>query len=266
MKTTLTSAWVRNGTAPIPLLLVFTAAATLLCSNGHAQTVDLGTAGNFGVLSATGITNTGATTINGDVGAFPTSSITGFGTVTLNGTNQGGNTISQVAQNDLTTAYNTAAGLVPTTTYSPVMDLGGLTLTAGVYNDPSSLAITGTLVLNGQGNSNAVFVFQAGSTLTTASNATIILENGAQASNVFWQVGSSATLGTSTDFSGNILANTSVTLTTGATVLGSVLAENGAVTLDSNTITAAAVPEPDSAVLFCLGALVLLRRKRPAQA
>ncbi|HZQ46921.1 MAG TPA: ice-binding family protein [Verrucomicrobiae bacterium] len=205
-------------------------------------TVDLGSDASFAVLAGSGITVAGAvntTTITGDIGTFPTTSITGLGNVVLNGANQAGNAVTQNAKNDLVTAFNDAAGRPATTTYAPVFDLGGLTLKAGVYNDPSSFGLTGTLRLNAQGDPNAVFIFQTGSTLITASHSAVQLIGGAQACHVFWEVGSSATLGTDTDFAGNILALASITLDTGATLDGRLLAENGAVTLDDNTITKA---------------------------
>jgi hypothetical protein len=129
---------------------------------------------------------------------------------------------------------NAAAGA--TATQSVSGDLGGTTLVSGVYHSTSSIGLTGTVTLNGQGNPDSVFIFQAGSTLTTASGSVVALENGAQACNVFWQVGSSATLGTTTQFNGSILASTSITLNTNATVTGRVLASTGAVTMDANTI------------------------------
>jgi hypothetical protein len=151
------------------------------------------------------------------------------------------------AQSGLTAAYNVLAAAVTTNTVSG--DIGGQTLTAGVYKSTSTLDITGTLTLDAQGDPNAVFIFQIGSTLTTAAgNSTISLVNGALASNVFWQVGSSATLGTNTIFKGSILALTSVTATTGAAIEGRLLARNGAVTVDGNTVTVPAVVVPAPAV------------------
>ena len=209
---------------------------TLVGIAGAAPTaVPLGTADSFAILAGAGITNTGPTTVNGDLGTYPTTTITGAASLTLTGTNHAGDAVTQGAKTDLVTAYNTAAGEGPT---SPIVaDLGGQTLTAGVYNSASSIGLTGTLTLNGGGNPNAIFVFQAGSTLTTASASQIALTNGAQSCNVFWQVGSSATLGTGSRFRGSILALTSITVTTGVTVDGRVLARNGAVTLDTDTIT-----------------------------
>jgi hypothetical protein len=196
----------------------------------------LGTAGSFAVLAGAGITNTGPTTIKGDVGSFPTTTQTGFGSVTLNGTNHHGDAVTQGAKTDLTTAYNTAAGSGPT--IPVVADLGGQTLVPGVYNSASSLGLTGKLTLSG--TSSDVWIFQAGSTLTTASGSSVVFIGGATSCNVFWQIGSSATIGTGSKFKGTIMALTSITVTTGATIDGRALARNGAVTLDTNTIDSSA--------------------------
>ena len=152
-----------------------------------------------------------------------------------NGTIHSADTVATQAQADLTTAYNDAAGRSPVSTIAA--GLGGQTLVPGVYSG-GALGLTGTLTLNAQGNPNAVFVFQAASTLITASTSTVALIGGANACNVFWQVGSSATLGTNSVFVGTVLALTSISADTGATVAGRLLARNAAVTLDSNTITA----------------------------
>jgi hypothetical protein len=204
---------------------------------GAAQaTVGLGTASSFAVLAGSGITNTGATTITGDVGTFPTTAETGFGSITLNGANDAGNSVTQGAKNDLVTAYNDAAGRTPVSTIPT--ELGGSLLSGGVYDSAAgTFGLTGTLTLNGQGDASTVFIFDAASTVITASSSSIVLENGAQACNVFWVVGSSETLGTNTNFVGTTLALTSITLDTGATVVGRELARNGAVTMDANTIT-----------------------------
>lgn len=220
-----------------------TALTVLICSAGgaFAQTVpSLGNAANFGVLAGSTVTNTGATVIGGHVGVSPGSAITGFppGTVSAGSSLHAGNATSAGAQTSLTTAYNDLAGQTPTQNLTG-QDLGGLTLTSGVYKFDSSAQLTGTLTLNAQGSTNSAFIFQIGSSLTTASNSSITMINGGSLCNVFWQVGSSATLGTTTSFLGNILALTSITLNTGAKVTGRTLARNGAVTLDTNTTTAA---------------------------
>jgi hypothetical protein len=204
--------------------------------------VGLGTAGSFAVLAGSGITNTGPTTITGDVGTFPTPSETGFASITLTGTNHAGDAVTQAAKNDLVTAYNDAFGRTPVTNV-PV-ELGGSTLAAGVYTSPS-LGLTGTLTLDAAGDPSAEFIFQAGSTLITASNSRVVLINGANPCHVVWQVGSSATFGTGTQFAGDVLAQISITAVTGATFQGRLLARDGAVTLDTNTITRADCPIPD---------------------
>jgi hypothetical protein len=194
------------------------------------------------VLAGAGVTNTGPTTVNGDVGTFPTTTVTGAGSLTINGTNHAGDGVTQQAQTDLVTAYNNAAAQGPT---NPIVaDLGGQSLSPGVYNSASSIGLTGALTLNAGGDPNAVFVFQAGSALTTASASSVVLVNGAQSCNVFWQIGSSATLGTGSTFRGTVIALQSITVTTGVTVDGRVLARNGAVTLDTDTITRSGCATP----------------------
>ena len=232
----------------------------------QAGNITLGTAGNFAVLAGTTVTNTGSTVINGgNVGVSPGSAITGFppGTVTPPYTTHSADATAAQAQQDLTTAYNTAAGYTGATVLTG--DLGGMTLIPGVYSYSSSAELTGKLTLNDQGNSNAQFVFQIGSTLTTASDSSVVTMNAGSTPdcNIFWQVGSSATLGTTTAFEGHILALTSITMDTGATITeGSALARNGAVTLDANTInncaaSSAAVPEPGTMELALVGSVVL---------
>jgi hypothetical protein len=198
--------------------------------------VSLGTAANYGVLAASTVTNTGPTTINGDLGLSPGTAITGFPPGQVNGTINAANAAALQAQNDLTAAYDAAAAS-PVTATIPV-ELGGTTVTPGVYASPAgTFGITGTLTLDAQGDPNAVFIFKAASTLITASASNVVLVNGAQAANVFWVVGSSATLGTYSIIQGNIMAQASITVTTGATVDGRALARTAAVTLDSDTIT-----------------------------
>lgn len=208
-----------------------------------ATKVNLGTADNFSVLAGSTITNTGSSVITGDLGLSPGTAVTGFPPGTISGTQHIANATAVQAQNDLTTAYNNAAGQTPVATVPT--ELGGTTKTAGIYGSSAgTFGITGTLTLDAQGDSSAVFIFKTASTLTTAGASNIVLANGAQACNVFWQVGSSATLGANSTFKGNILALTSATLTTGANVEGRVLARNGAVTLDTNTITKATCATP----------------------
>lgn len=211
--------------------------ASLVMAAG--TTVPLGAADSFAVLANSTITNTGATVINGDLGLSPGTEVTNFppGTV-INGIQRKNDSIAIQAQIDLTTAYNNAAGQSCTQDLTG-QDLGGMTLTPGVYCFDTSAQLTGALTLNGQNNPNSVFIFQIGSTITTASDSSVVLNGNAQACNIFWQVGSSATLGTDTAFKGNILALTSATLNTGASVEGRVLARNGAVTLDANAVTKA---------------------------
>ena len=205
---------------------------------GAQATVGLGTADTFAVLAGSTVTNTGPSVISGDVGLDPGSAVTGFPPGIVNaGTFHVTDAVALQAQNDLTTAYNDAAGRSSTATISS--DLAGRTLPSGVYTSASSLGLSGNLTLDAQGNPNAVFIFQAGTTLTTGSGALVTLIGGAQACNVFWQVGSSATIGTGSQFVGVIMALDSISLTTGATLNGSALARNGAVTLDTNTITRA---------------------------
>lgn len=204
--------------------------------------VGLGTAGSFAVLAGSAVTNTGPSVLNGDLGITPGTAISGFPPGTVNGAVHAGDAVAGQAQTDLTAAYNDAAGRTPALAVTG--DLGGLTLTPGVYNSGSSLGLTGQLTLDAQGDPNAVFIFQAGSSLTTASGSHVNLIGGAQACNVYWQVGSSATLGTSSVFAGNVLAYTSVSVNSGVTVQGRVLASNGAVTLDDDTITPGACTTP----------------------
>lgn len=222
--------------------VVLAAGLLFLDRDALAGDVDLGKANNFAVLAGSTITNTGSTIINGgDVGLSPGTAITGFppGVVSFPYTIHAADAVALMAKADLTTAYNAAAGLALTKDLTG-QDLGGLTLTPGVYFFSSSAQLTGTLTLNDQGNPDAVFVFQIGSTLTTASDSSVVSINDPSTPgiSVFWQVGSSATLGTGTDFQGNILADTSITANTDVTVDGRLLAETGAVTLDEDTITA----------------------------
>jgi Ice-binding-like/Bacterial Ig-like domain len=196
--------------------------------------------GNFSVLAGSTVTNTGSTVITGDVGVSPGTAVTGFPPGLASGATHTADGAAAQAQATLTVAYNDAEGRSGATTKAG--DLGGQTLTAGVYKSTSSLGITGDLTLDAQGNPDAVFIFQIASTLTTASASRIVLIGSAKPCNVFWQVGSSATLGTASIFKGNIMALTSITITTGVNLEGRALARNGAVTLDSDVITGCACP------------------------
>src|ERR1700733_13789011 len=197
--------------------------------------VGLGTAGSFGVLGGQSVTNTGPSVINGDLGVSPGTSVTGFPPGTVNGAIHSADAVAGGAQSDLTTAYNDAARS-PTANISAAIG-AGQTLTPGVYKAASPLHVGGSLTLDAQGDPNAVFIFQVPSTLITDSASRVRLTNGAQACNVFWQVGSSAALGTHSRFAGTILALTSISVTTGDTIAGRALARNGSVTLDDDTIT-----------------------------
>jgi hypothetical protein len=253
------------------LICVVIAVVLVVPAFGAAMNVDLGTAGNFAVLGGSAVTNTGPTVLNGDLGVWPGSSITGFppGLVNPLYATEDDNAVAMQAQSDLTTAYNFAAGEACGVNLSG-QDLGGMILTPGVYCYTSAgpaAQLTGTLTLNDLGNPNAVFVFQIASTLTTATDSSVVFSAGLQDDNVYWQVGSSATLGTGTTFQGNILANTSITFVTDATITcGSALASGGAVTLDTNTVSidssvgclmqASGTPEPGTAGLVSLGGLL----------
>ncbi len=199
-------------------------------------TVGLGTAAPFAVLAGTpAVTNTGATTITGDVGIAPAAAVTGFPPGTISGATHAADAVALQAKSDLVTAYNDAAGRPLTATHAT---LGGLTLVAGVYNaGGATLDLTGTLTLDGQSDPNAVWIFQATSDLVTASSSTVRFINGGQSCNVFWQVTSSATLGSGSTFVGTIMALTSITMASGVTLSGRALARNGEVTLINDTIT-----------------------------
>lgn len=193
---------------------------------------------SFGVLAGSTVTNVPGsdTSVNGDVGVSPGTSITGFvAPAAIGGVFHAGDFVSAAAQMALSLAFADAAGRPGGITL--LGDIGGQTLLPGVYKSASSLGITGTLTLDAKGDPNAVWIFQIGSSLTTAaSNSTVVLVGGADAGNVFWQVGSSATLGVGTVFQGNIMAQASITLNTGVLLDGRALAISGAVTLDGNAI------------------------------
>ena len=198
--------------------------------------IALRSAGNFAALAGSTITNTGPTSIIGTIGVSPGTAITGFGPGVVTGTVHAGDTSSAQGIADLTTAYNEAAGR----TLCPIKvagNLGGRTLAPGLYKSTSSLAISaGDLTLDAKGDSSAVFIFQMASTLTTTSGRKVILVGGAQARNIFWQVGSSATFGTTSAFAGTVMADQAITLQTGATLNGRVLARIAATTFDRNAV------------------------------
>ena len=266
------------------------ACVAVLCgvSPVSAQTApSLGSAQSFAVLGGSTVTNTGTSVITGDLGVSPGSAVTGFPPgLVVSGTIHAADASALAAQGSAATAYNALVSQACSQDLTG-QDLGGKTLTAGVYCFSSSAQLTGTLTLNAQGNASAVFIFKIGSTLTTASGSSIVLINGASSCNTFFQVGSSATLGTTSSFAGSILALTSITATTGANVTGRTLARNGAVTLDTNAVTVSAcssgplpptpgptpvpvpVPTLPEWALIMLAALlaaagVVARRRRPS--
>jgi hypothetical protein len=240
---------------PLTILFPGVVVLTLLAGSMLAGTtvraahapVGLGTADSFSVLAGSTVTNTGPSEVNGDLGVSPGAAVVGFPPGIVNGTVHAADADAAQAQADLTIAYDDAAGRTPTQGLTGT-DLGGLTLTDGTYFFSTSAQLTGTVTFDAQGDPNAVFIVQIGSTLTTASASSVSVVNGADACNVYWQVGSSATLGTDTAFRGNILALASITLNTGATIEdGRALARNGAVTMDTNVITGdtcASTPAP----------------------
>ena len=202
-----------------------------------ATGVPLGTASSFAVLGGTpGVTNTGATLVVGDLGVSPAASVTGFPPGLVVGTIHAADPLAASAQFDSAAAYGLLSGQACTTTFAVPTNLAGMTLAPGVYCFASSASNTGLLSLDAGGNANAVWIFRTASTLITTSGASVIPVNGGQACNVYWQVGSSATLGTTTTFAGNILALTSITVATGSTLSGRALAQTGAVTIDASNI------------------------------
>src|SRR5207249_3158364 len=225
-----------NGTKRILTGLTLAVVLMLLPHDATAgqAPVPLGSATTFGVLASSTVTSTGDTTVNGDLGVSPGTAVTG--TMKVTGMIHAGDPTAAQAQGDLTTAYNDAAGRA-VGAIAVAGNLGGLTLTPGLYKSTSSLEISsGDLTLDAQGDATAVFIFQMASTFITTVGRQVILSGGAKAANIYWQVGSSATLGSISVVKGNILALASITLQTGATLEGRALARTGAVTLDSNTV------------------------------
>gem|GEM_PF-3910211 len=235
---------VRRSTLSVGLTSLVTASILLFCvvksvSAGPliGTAPPLGTAASFAVLGASTVTNTGPTIVTGNLGVSPGTAVTGFPPGQVIGAIHAADAVALQAQSDVTTAYNNLASQ-PCAADFTGQNLGGMTLIPGVYCYASSTFLTGILTLNGQGNPNAVFIFKSGSTLITAPNSSVVMINNVNACNVFWQVGSSATLDVNTGFIGNILALTSISLNSGARLVGRALARNGAVTMDSNVVDA----------------------------
>lgn len=237
----------------LPILIGFAGLSSWL--NAQAV-VDLGSAADYAVLAHTSITSTGLTVVTGDLGVSSGATITGFsgfgggGAGTVNGVIHAADASAVEARADMLTAYNLITAQTPTVT--GVTAFANTTLSPGVYNSAASISLTGNVILSG----NGVFLFQMGSTLLTGNGSQVTLTNGALASNVYWQVGSSATLGTSSSLVGTVLANTSITANSGAVVDGGLLAYSGAITLDGNTITA--IPEPATSAILMAGFAGLL--------
>lgn len=199
--------------------------------------IDLNSAAAFAVLSGSGVTNTGPTVVTGDLGTSPNGTVNGFPPGIIVGNIHAADPVAAQAKLDITTAYNDAQGR-STGAVSLPGNLSGLTITPGLYKNSSSVMLSaGSVTLDAQGDINAIFIFQMGSTLTTGSGTSIILAGGADANNIYWAVGSSATLGTNSDFVGTILADQSISLNTGASLTGRALTRIGAVTLDNNAVT-----------------------------
>jgi hypothetical protein len=220
------------------LALAVGAAFAAVPVTAQASQVNLGTAGSFVALGGSTVTNTGPSVLNGDLGVAPGTALVGFGLpAVVNGATHANDGVAQQAKLDLTTAYNVAAGqpVAPADDLSGT-NLGSRTLTAGAYRYTSSAQLTGALTLDAQGNPNAQFVFEIGSTLTTASASSVLMVNGASPCNVYWQVGSSATLDTTTAFQGNVMANVDISLNNGATVMGRLLARTGQISLINNVL------------------------------
>ncbi len=244
----------------VPMVIILGFFASVPVNAAGPATVNLGTAANFAILGNTTVTNTGSTThVTGDVGLSTGTSLTGLTSAQITGTTQIFNATARTAQDDLTTAYNDAAGRT-TSAITVSGNLGGQTLVAGLYKSTSSLAVSsGNLTLSG--TASDVWIFQMASTLTLTTGRAVNLTGGAQASHVFWQVGSSATLGVNSTFVGTIMAQASVTLDHGATLTGRALARTGAVTLDTNTVvrpSTTVIPEFSQVLIPMVGMMFVV--------
>jgi hypothetical protein len=228
----------RRRTRRVAVALAASFAVVACPAGAQAAPVDLATTGSFVALGGSTVTNTGPSVLNGDLGVSPGTALVGFGLpATVNGATHANDAVASQAQSDLTTAYTVAAGqpVAPADDLTGT-DLGNRTLTAGAYRYTSSAQLTGPLTLDAQGDPNAQFVFEIGSTLTTASASSVNLVNGASPCNVYWQVGSSATLGSTTAFQGNVMALTDISLNNAASVKGRLLARNGQISLINNVL------------------------------
>ncbi len=208
-------------------------------SRAAQATIDLYSDSSYAVLAGSSITNAGSTTLCGDLGLFPGTVVSGSPQLSCGGVFHINDGPASSAQGDLTTAYNDATSRSGGVTFTAIYDIGGQTFTPDLYTEPTSLGITGSVTLDGQGDSNAIFIFKIGSTLITIANSQVILVNGAQAANVFWRVGSSCTLGMNTVFKGNLLVDVTITVNSGAALEGRALARTGAVGLNGNNSTLA---------------------------
>lgn len=228
----------RAGRAAIALAVVCAFVAVPVAAQAQGTPVDLATASPFVVLGGSTVTNTGASVLTGDLGVSPGTALVGFGApAVVNGATHAADAVAGQAQSDLTTAYDIAAGQpVPPGNDLTGTNLGNRTLPAGAYRYTSDALLTGPLTLDAQGDPNAQFVFAITSALTTSPASSVVLINGASPCNVFWQVGSSATLDTTTAFQGNLMALTSISLNNGASVIGRLLARNGQVSLINNVL------------------------------
>jgi len=223
--------------APLAGLIAACGAMSDPSTAAHVQGLSMGAASGFAVLGASTATCTNASDVTGDIGVSPGTAITGFNPdCTITGTIHAGDGVAAQAHGDLSIAYNDLKAVACEYNLTGT-DLGGQTLAPGVYCFDTSVGLTGDLTLDGGGDPTAAWIFQIGSTITTASNSSVIMAGSGEPCNVFWQVGSSGTIGTGTAFQGNLLASASITLTSGSSLVGRALALNAAVTMDHNNVS-----------------------------